>query len=426
VTGKDTCLAGSPTSSPPAAGQGTYTARGNVKELKSIVDASKAIEQRGVRAALATVVNVTGSAYRRPGARMLIAADGQTVGSVSGGCLERDVLNQAQRVLHWNTARVVSYDSNSEDDIVWESNLGCNGVVDILIEPLSHNGKPGLLTFLADCLEYRQVGVVATVFGVEDHLKAAIGDRLMMSERQSLIHDIGDKDLAEAICNDSRHALASGTPKVMMYEMSAGRAEVFIEVIHPPVPLVIFGGGQDAIPLVQFAKELGWHVTVVDPRPGYATRQRFPLADTLIVCRPEEVSEHITIHRGTVAVVMTHHYLHDVDLLKLLLPLPLRYLGLLGSKKRTQQLLHNVQRESVSPSQINLDLIHGPIGLDIGADTPEEIALAVAAEIQAVLAGRLGGMLRIRDGPLHEQNPAVDVITLSGTIQGAVSCGQAY
>lgn len=397
-----------------------------MKELQSIIDASKAIDQRGVQAALATVVNVTGSTYRRPGARMLIAADGQTVGSVSGGCLERDVLNQAQRVLQYNTARVISYDSTSEDDIVWEFNLGCNGIVDVLIEPLSHNGKPGLLAFLADCLGNRQAGVVATVFGVEGHVKAAIGNRLMLSACQSVTHDIGDEDLAEAINRDSRRALDRGRPKVAMYEMSAGRAEVFIEVIHPPVPLVICGAGYDAIPLVRFAKELGWHVTVVDPRPGHATRQRFPLADALIVCRPETACEHIKIQSDTVAVVMTHNYLHDADLLKVLLPLPLRYLGLLGSKRRTQSLLHEARKKSVLLSQSNLDMIHSPIGLDIGADTPEEIALAVAAEIQAVLAGRLGGMLRIREEPLHERCPAVDVVGLPGTIQGAMSCGQAY
>ena len=394
-----------------------------MRELLSIIDTSKAIEQRGVQAALATVVNVTGSTYRRPGARMLIAADGQTVGSVSGGCLERDVLNQARRVLQRNKPRVVTYDSMSDDDIVWEFNLGCNGIVDVLIEPLHHNGKRGLLGFLADCLDHRKTGVVATVFGVEGHMKTAVGNRLMLSERQSAIHDIGDEDLAKAILGDSRRARESGMSKVQMYEMSAGRAEVFIEVIQPPVPLVIFGAGHDAVPLVRFAKELGWHVTVVDPRPGYATRQKFPLADTLVVCRPEEVHEHIEIQRSTMAVVMTHHYLQDADLLRTLLPLPLRYLGLLGSKRRTQRLLHEARKEGVLLSERNLDLVYSPIGLDIGADTPEEIALAIAAEIQAVLAGRSGGMLRIREGPLHEQNPAANAITLSGTIHGVVSCG---
>ena len=423
MTENTPCVPGGPLPSLHAAGHNTYTARPNVKELQSIIDAARVLEQRGAQAALATVVNVTGSTYRRPGARMLIAADGQTVGSVSGGCLERDVLNQARRVLQRNKPRVVTYDSMSDDDIVWEFNLGCNGIVDVLIEPLPHNGKRGLLAFLADCLNHRHTGIVATVFGVEGHVKAAVGNRLMLSKQQSAIHDIGDGDLAEAIRIDSRHALDSGTPKVTMYELSAGRAEVFIEVIQPPVPLVIFGAGHDAVPLVRFAKELGWHVTVVDPRPGYATRQRFPLADILVVCRPGEVHEHIEIHRGTVAVVMTHHYLHDADLLRTLLPLPLRYLGLLGSKRRTQRLLHEARTEGVLLSESNLDLVYGPIGLDIGADTPEEIALAIAAETQAVLAGRSGGMLRIREGPLHEQSPAANAITLSGTIHGVVSCG---
>jgi xanthine dehydrogenase accessory factor len=403
-----------------------YTARGNVKELQSIINASRAIAQRGTQLALATVVNVSGSTFRRPGARMLIAADGQTVGSVSGGCLERDILNQAQRVLQWNKPRVVTYDSMSDDDIVWEYNLGCNGIVDVLIEPLPHNGKRDLLAFLADCLDRRQAGIVATVFGVEGDMKAAIGNRLMLSAQQPAIHDITDDDLAEAIRDDSRRALEIGTPTVTMYEMATSRAEVFIEVIQPPVPLVIFGAGHDAAPLVRFAKELGWHVTVVDSRPGYATRTRFPLADGLIVCRPEEVCERITIQRCTVAVVMTHNFLQDAELLRILLPSPLRYLGLLGPKRRTQKLLHEARKNGLLLTERNLDRVYGPMGLDIGADTPEEIALAVVAEIQTVLADRLGGMLRTREGPLHEQRPAVDVVTISGKIQGAVSCGHGH
>ena len=402
------------------------TAGGNVKELRAIIDASRAIELRGTQVALATLVNVTGSSYRRAGARMLIAADGQTVGSVSGGCLERDVLNQAQRVLQWNKPRVVTYDSMSDNDIAWEFNLGCKGIVDVLIEPLSHNGKRDFLAFLADCLDHRHVGIVATVFGVEGHVQATIGNRLMLSEQQPAILDIRDDDLAEAIDGDSRRALESGTPTVKMYKMPTGRAAVFIEVIQPPVPLVIFGGGHDAVPLVRFAKELGWHVTVVDPRPGYATRTRFPLADILIVCQPEEVSARITLNARTVAVLMTHNFLHDAELLRTLLPSPLRYLGLLGPTRRTQRLLHEAQEKGVWLNERNLGRVYGPIGLDIGAETPEAIALAAVAEIHTVLAGRLGGILRTREGPLHEQGHAVDVVTVSEKIQRAVSCGHGH
>jgi xanthine dehydrogenase accessory factor len=403
-----------------------YATGGNVKELRSIIDASKVIQQQGTPVILATVVNVAGSAYRQPGARMLIAADGQTVGSVSGGCLERDVLNQAQRVLRCNTPRVVTYDSMAEDDIVWEFSLGCNGIVDVLIEPLSFKGKADLLAFLADCLDRRQAGTVATLFGVEGHLQATIGNRLMLRGQQPAIHDIRDDDLVEAVRSDSQHALESGTSTIKMYEMATGRALVFIEAIPSPVPLVIFGAGYDAVPLVRFARELGWHVTVVDPRPGYAIPTRFPLADTLISCRPEEVCDRLKIDRSTVAVVMTHNILHDTELLKALLPSPLRYLGLLGPRRRTQRLLHEAREKDVVLSRSHLERVYGPVGLDIGADSPEQIALAVVAEIQAVLAGRLGGMLRNREGSLHEQSPAVDVVPVAGTIQGAVSCGHGY
>ena len=397
-----------------------------MNELQSIIDAYREIEQKNTQATLATVVRVTGSAYRRAGARMLITADGQTVGSVSGGCLERDVLNQARRVLQWNEPRVVAYDSMSDEDIVWEFNLGCNGIVEVLIEPLSHTGEQGHMAFLSDCLQHRQAGVLATVFGVEGPSKAKVGNRLMLSALGSAKHDIGDGDLAEAILDDSQHTLESGTSKAKTYAMATGRAEVFIEMIQPSVPLVIFGAGHDATPLVRFAKELGWHVTLVDPRPGYATRTRFPLADILTVCRPEEVCERIKIDRHTVAAVMTHNFLHDSELLRTLWPSPLRYIGILGSKQRTRRLLDQVQETGRLHGDHSLDRVYGPMGLDIGADTPEEIALAVVAEIKAVLTGRLGGMLRAREGPLHEPCEAVDVVTVSGKINGTVHCGHEH
>lgn len=397
-----------------------------MKELQSIIDAYREIEQKNTQAALATVVKVTGSAYRRAGARMLITTDGQTVGSVSGGCLERDVINQARRVLQWNEPRVVAYDSMSDDDIAWEFNLGCNGIVEVLIEPLSHTAEQRHMAFLTECLQQRQVGVLATIFGVEGPTKAKIGSRLMLSAQRPARHDIGDGGLAEAILDDSQHTLDNGTSLVKIYEMATGRAEVFIEVIQPSVPIVIFGAGHDAVPLVRFAKELGWHVTMVDPRPGYATRTRFPLADILIVCRPEEVCERIKIDRYTVAAVMTHNFLHDSELLRTLWPSPLRYIGILGSKQRTRRLLDQVQETGRSHSDHSLDRVYGPMGLDIGADTPEEIALAVVAEIKAVLTGRLGGMLRAREGPLHEPSEAVDVVAVSGKINGAVYCGHEH
>jgi xanthine dehydrogenase accessory factor len=396
-----------------------------MKEMQSIIDAYKEVQRTDTPSALATVVNVTGSAYRRPGARMLIRGDGRTVGSVSGGCLERDVMNQARRVLQWNEPRVVTYNSMSDDDVAWEFNLGCNGIVDVLIEPLSPTAEPGHLAFIAECLRHRKPGVVAAVFSVEGDTKARVGNRLLLAEQLPVQHDIEDGDFIAAILDDARRALADGTSRVKRYDLAVSRAEVFIEVIQPPVPLVIFGAGHDAVPLVRLAKELGWHVTLIDPRPGFATRTRFPLADQVIVCRPDEVFERATIDGRTVAAVMTHNFLHDAELLSILVPSPVRYIGILGAKQRTRQLLDHVQETIRPQSDPALGRVYGPIGLDIGAETPEEIALAIVAEIKAVLKGRVGGVLRSRQGPLHEPSEAVDVGTGSGKIKGMVYCGHA-
>jgi xanthine dehydrogenase accessory factor len=397
----------------------------DVKELCVIVDAFERARAEGQAAVLATVVKVTGSAYRRAGARMLVTADGRTAGSVSGGCLERDVLDQASRVLQSNEARVVAYDSMSDADIVWGFGLGCNGIVEVLVEPVPHDGKHGPLAFLADCLHHRQVGVLATVFAVEERTAVRVGQRAMLSSRWPATHDIGERDLAEAILGDARATLEGGRSRVRTYETAAGRVEVFIEVVQPPILLVVFGAGPDAIPLVHFAKQLGWHVTLVDHRPGYATRVRFPSADVLIVCRPEDVLERVAIEPHTVVALMTHNYLHDLELLKRLLPTRLRYIGILGPGQRMRKLLDDIRATGRTLSEESLGRLYGPIGLDIGAETPEEIALAVVAEISAVVTGRRGGASRHREGSLHEPSEAAEPIRVSGQRHGQVCCGTA-
>jgi xanthine/CO dehydrogenase XdhC/CoxF family maturation factor len=193
-----------------------------------------------------------------------------------------------------------------------------------------------------------------------------------------------------------------------LYQLPKGEVEVLIEAIQPPVPLAIFGAGHDAMPLVHFAKELGWHVTVVDSRQSYATTDRFPLADAVVFSRTESIHSHITVDHHTVAVVMTHNYLQDRELLKTLLQSPLRYLGILGPKSRTERLLQELREQGVAPTEKHLLRLYSPVGIDIGADTPEEIALSIVAEIQAVLANRAGGLLRNRQGPIHNRSSEFD------------------
>ncbi len=375
-----------------------------MKELRDILDAVVEVRRQGERAALATVVKVRGSTYRRPGARMLLRPDGTMVGSISGGCLEGDILEKARPVLAGGTPRLATYDMTSDDDIVWGLGLGCNGVVYVLIEPLPAGGPADPMAFLDECLSHERVGVMATVFRVEGHLGAHVGDRWMVrGDGQLWGSTLQDPALSEALRPDVDEARQTGRSRVRTYTLPDGEAEVFIEVVQPPVPLVVFGAGHDAIPVVRFAKALGWRVTVVDSRPAYATRDRFPEADEVVLAHPEDVPGSVRLDERTFAVVMTHNYLQDLKLLEVLLPSPVRYLGVLGPRSRTDKLLGDLRAKGRAPSEAQLGRLYSPVGVDIGAETPEEIALSILAEIQAVLAGRSAGLLRDRKGPIHER-----------------------
>jgi xanthine/CO dehydrogenase XdhC/CoxF family maturation factor len=177
-------------------------------------------------------------------------------------------------------------------------------------------------------------------------------------------------------------------------------------VIEPPRPLVIFGAEQDTLSLVRLAHTLGWHATVVDTRARSATTERFKEADAVMLCRAEDVAEHVSLTSDTAVVVMTHNYLHDVELLRTLLPITLSYLGILGPKERTTKLLEELRAQGRVFADSQLARLHSPIGIDIGAETPAEIALAIIAEIKAACASRRGGFLRDRNAPIHDDQTA--------------------
>jgi xanthine/CO dehydrogenase XdhC/CoxF family maturation factor len=214
--------------------------------------------------------------------------------------------------------------------------------------------------------------------------------------------NIEDADLVAQIRDDAWKALNDNRSTVKAYPLATGKAEVFIEVIQPPVPLMIFGAGHDAIPLVRLAQELGWYVTIIDNRQVDGTQERFSSADEVILCRPEGVSESVSLNNRTMAVVMTHNYLHDLEILKTLLPSPVQYLGILGPKSRTKKLFQDLKEQGITPTEKQMQRLYSPVGLDIGADTPEEIALSIVAEIQSVLANHSGGSLRNKLGSIHD------------------------
>ncbi len=360
------------------------------KELHTIVERFDALPVGG-RAVLATVVDVQGSSYRLPGARMLIDESGITFGMVSGGCLEADLLERSRRVLRTGDVEVIVYDTRATDDTVFGLNLGCRGVVRILLEPTD----TALFGFLRDRLSSRHGAAVATLVESAGGLRP--GTRLMVDDR-GFVGSGFDRTTERAIVEESFLAIEEGRSRLCRLDCG----ELFVEYLAPPMPLVVFGAGSDAVPLVRFAKDLGWRVTLVDHRPGMAGRAQFASADEVVVARPESVEMRVPIDARTAAVVMTHNYSHDVHLLELLLRSEARYVGVLGPRARTDRLLEELAQSGTVFDSRELERLHAPVGIDIGAESPEEIALSIVAEIRAVASGRRGGLLRDRVGAIHD------------------------
>lgn len=376
-------------------------------EGQLIVNAFRSLKA-GERAALATIVSVEGSSYRQPGARMLITENGKTTGVLSAGCFERDVCERAQKVISNGAPALVKYDTTTDEDIVWGLGLGCNGVVHVLIEPANER-VASLMQLLAECAESESSGAIATVFQTEGDIDASIGTTALLFPDGTIDGD----SIVPSIFEDLTEAAISNSSTIKHYEMSGGGVDVLLEVVQPRVRLVIFGAGFDVLPVVSLAKNLGWHTSVVDTRARVSSIENFQEADAVWLCRPEDVSTQVMVSERTAVVVMTHNYLHDLELLRQLLPLPLRYLGCLGPRRRTERLLEELDTRPI-------DHLHAPIGLDIGAETPEEIALSIVSEIKAVLAQRHGGELREREGSIHEWSDASAFSPFVGAQAGLV------
>ena len=314
---------------------------------------------------LATLVAVAGSSYRRPGARLIVTATGERIGSISGGCLEEDVLARAQTVATTGKPELVTYDTSSENDLVWGVGLGCHGVVRVLLESIPATPPPWVTTHAAN-LAARRPTPIAVVWRSSDS------------------------------------ALQLGTRLAAELPPPSADAAVFHETLTPPPSLLIFGAGDDAQPLAQLATPLGWSVTIADPRAAFASAGRFPSAARIVVAPAAELVARVAPERNALAVVMTHHYIHDVPLLRDLLPLNLPSVGLLRPKKRADRILADLARDGFTPSTAQRATLHAPVGLDLGAETPAEVALSILAEIRATLACRDARPLRDRTRPIHD------------------------
>ena len=366
-------------------------------ELEAIVLANEDSIKKGETTYLATIVNTFGSTYRQQGAKMLITEKGEMVGTLSGGCVENDIFQYTKQIA--NEPLLIHYDATKEEeDFTWGFGLGCNGAIKILLEKLEISNSLSPLNLIAQCLKIRKIGAIATIFNLEGTRALKIGSRFIIYPDDTSYTNIENLALKEAIENDTIIAKNTQLSTVNKYQLSSGSVTVFIEVIKPPTSLIIFGAGRDALPVVEIAKTIGWQVSVIDCRAQEETYRRFARADKITLTCRSTIGQQISVDKNTVAVVMTHNYFDDRDIIKFLLPTSIPYLGVMGSKNRIDKII-----QELNPPKIQLEKLYSPIGLDIGAETPTEIASAIVAEIQAVLTKRNAGFLKYRSQPLHER-----------------------
>lgn len=357
----------------------------NRRETERIVRGIRSVRASGGRAALATVVRVRGSAYRREGARILVRADGSYECLLSGGCLEPAVADAAARVIATGTPLLRQYDL--EEDSLWGLGIGCTGAVDILIERIEDD--PVTLAWL-DRLEQGEAGVLVKML-------PGAGGRLLVCpdhELGSLGGPALDRDAAARAHRRLRAAHPqSGTER-------AGGIDLYFDVNAPPPELVVFGAGADAEPLAAQAWDLGFTVTIVDVREAFLTPDRFPHA-TLVPAHYSRFADLVTLTPRSYVVIMNHHLERDREALRFALESPAPYIGALGPRSRYRRLLDALGEDGYTPDPAALSRVRSPVGLAIGAETPEEIGMSILAEIVALQRGFDGGVLDGREESLH-------------------------
>lgn len=323
----------------------------------------------GVPCALATVVRVRGSAYRHEGAKLVVAADGRHVGNVSGGCLEEDVREVALRVIRSGESELREYCGSVDEIQAWDLGVGCEGVVELLVEPVR------------DAREDER--------------------RLMAAEQAHVV--VTDLASRARECVDLATARARGliTDDANASALVDGR---FVDVMLPPPRLLVVSAGDDARHLAQLAVTVGFRVVVADRRPGLMNAERFPVPIQLVETDAARLNERVVLDADSFAVVMTHNFVDDTDYLRALLSTPTKYLGVLGPRQRTERILGILRAEG----SVDVSRIFGPVGLDIGTDGAEQVALSVVAEMLAVRSGRRPRSLRERSAPIHASDRESD------------------
>lgn len=375
-----------------------------MKELNEIIKAYDLAVQAGKSTALATVVHVDGSSYRRPGARMLVDDEGLLTGAISGGCLEGDALRKAMLALAQQKKKLVVYDTSNEDDMTIGIQLGCAGLIQVLFEPIINSISNNPIELIRQSLLKRQKSVLLTLFSLDPKTQEQKGTCLLLEENGSLTESNPSDSSQKLFISDMHEVLTSEKSIFKSYADEYISTTAFVEFMKPPISLVIVGAGNDAIPMVQIADTLGWDSRIVDGRNTHARPERFASACQVLVSKPEDVLNKISIDNRTAFVMMTHNYNYDLSMLKALLPMDIPYIGMLGPRKKTERMVHEIREGGMEVTEKMLGKVFGPTGLELGAESPEEIALSIASEILSVMNETPGGQLKKKNDVIHSRS----------------------
>jgi xanthine dehydrogenase accessory factor len=367
----------------------TMGSRDDMNDIHAISNELRRLRAEQIRYLVATVVHVSGSSYRRPGARMIIGEDGTVTGGISAGCLESALV----RTAWWRTrncdAVLVKYDSTSDDEeLGWGSGFGCNGVVEVLLER-EHSGREAALDFVTSTVAGQRRGCLLTAFR-SSLREVPVGSHAAMTA-QGHLACFGGLDWTGLFKAEHMTAvgqvMSKASARTLILTSAEGSLEVLAEPIVPPPRIFICGEGPDAVPLARFARDLGWSVVVWASAPRWLSRERFHDLGELMTGTGSDLRAAVDASARPAAVILSHHYERDRELLESLLASKTSYIGLLGSRARALRLLADVGGDARWADV--MERVHAPVGLDIGAETPQEIGLAIIAEIQAALSGAI-------------------------------------
>lgn len=366
-----------------------------MKEIKKIIAAYDRVDWEQEGAALGTVVKVEGSSYRRIGARIFVQSSGEWVGGISGGCLEGDALRQAQKAINSNTASIVVYDTREDDPHQIGVGLGCNGRIEVLFTPIDPADKYNQIEYLKRIVDDREPNLLIQVIAT---WQAQLVGGFYARQDLPMLATALDLD-GEALEREAAMAYRKRKSKAFkMLSKSGETVELVAEVIHPKIKLICVGDNYDVVAMLEVTKALDWEVHIAGRRRKLTKAM---CERAFAVHELAQVGE-LEMDAYTALVLMSHDFKTDMSILRQVLDRDIPYLGLLGPRKRMEKMQGKLAAEGRGVHLAELSHVHGPVGLDIGAETPEEIAVSIVGEIIATIRDRAGGRLRLRQGKIYE------------------------